>query len=109
MVARSAQRSILGIRDALSWLEIDGELICVVTDVCWDHHDDLESGVGGCKSRLRWAGGWAWYDRYKVADPIVYSSKSSLGPIIWKDKDTQTFWKLRGFLKGEYRAASYIA
>lgn len=102
MVARSTQRSVLGIRDALSWLEIDGELICVVTDVCWSHHDDLESGVGGCKSRLRWAGGWVWYDRIKeVSMPH--------GPIIWFDKDTLTYWKLRGFCKGEYRAANHIA
>lgn len=96
VVARSQQRSILGIDEAMNWLEIDGELICVVTDLCRLHHTRLESGLGGCKSRLRWAGGWIWYDRATNAD-----MESGKAGIWWYDDDT--LWKLKGFCRGEYR------
>lgn len=98
-VARSWQRSVLGIREALDWLEIHGELVCVVVDLCHECHDKLESGWGGCAARLRWAGGWAWYDRLLIA--AVPASKS----IVWRDAKSGTDWRLRGFCDGEYRLA----
>jgi hypothetical protein len=100
-VARSQQRSILGIRDALDWLEINGELVCVVTDLCSTHHDKLESGYGGCKARLRWAAGWIWYDR---ADILPEDEVYEKAGIWWFDRDTKTAWRMRGFLRGNYSA-----
>lgn len=100
-VARSQQRSILGIKDALDYLEIDGNLVCVVIDLCWRCHDKLESGPGGCKSRLRWTGDWAWYDRASF-----HNSNPDHAGIWWHDKENDEVWKLRGFCAGEYRLTS---
>jgi hypothetical protein len=103
-VARSQQRSILGIRDALDWLEINGELICVVTDLCAEHHDKLESGPGGCKARLRWAAGWIWYDRFPYH--LINNPKEEIvtsNSILWADENG-AWWKFRGWLSGTYSA-----
>lgn len=95
-VGRSAQRAHLG--KVYDWVVIGDELVLVLVDLCGICHDRLESGWGGCKSRLLWAGGWFWYDR----------SMGELEPgkqqIILRDQTG--IWIGRGFCAGEYRAAS---
>lgn len=99
-MARSWQRAVLGTREAYDFLEINGELVCVVIDLCEGCHEKLESTWGGCDARLRWAGGWAWYDR------LLSEATPASGSVVWFDVKSNTSWRLRGFCDGEYRIAA---
>lgn len=87
-------RSWVGI--PADYIMIDKQRVIIVSDLCWHHHDALESQPGGCRARLRWLDtGWGWYDR--VETPAAGTQ------IYWSDPDTNTTWIFKGFLKGEYR------
>lgn len=75
------------------WVFVDGELFSNVADLCFRHHDALESGWGGCKSRIRWVGKveWGWYDRGTEPTPTG---------VWWYDSKTNTWWQFKGFLRG---------
>lgn len=95
-VSRSTQRKVFGV--TYDWLDIGGETILIVVDLCGMCHDQLESGPGGCKARLRWANGWLWYDRAKQ-----YDIENPDGKIMWIDPRSNTIWKLKGYCRGEYK------
>lgn len=90
-VGRSSQRATLG--HVYDWLELNGELVLVLVDLCGTHHEQLESGWGGCKARLRWLGGWGWYNRVSVTRE---------SRIYWNDPKTGC-WEFQGFCKGDYK------
>lgn len=94
-VSRSLQRALFG--KVYEWVEINGDLVLILVDLCPACHDLLESQWGGCKARLRWVSGWIWYDR--PTQEFVDSEKAA---IWWFDTKTQTPWKLRGYVRGEY-------
>lgn len=97
-VARSQQRAQFG--TVYDWLEINGQLVLVLVDLCGECHDRLESAPGGCKSRLKWGStgtGWLWYDR--ATDEEVNDGKAR---IWWYDTLTKEAWIFKGFCKGTY-------
>jgi hypothetical protein len=69
-------------------------LVCNVIDLCFDHHEQLESQWGGCKARLRFAGGaWIWYRKPTNLDRDEER-------IWWADK-LGNAWILVGFVKAD--------
>jgi hypothetical protein len=92
-IPRGWQRATFG-GMVFECLLIDMVLVRIIVDLCAEHHDQLESGPWGCKARLRWAGGWMWYDRLK-GDPHE-------GQIVYRDSKTGA-WVAKGFCKGDYR------
>lgn len=99
-------RSVLN--GPFNWVLITSEggrfLVRNVADLCFQCHDLLESGPGGCKARLRFVdkGGWSWYNR---ADVIA----STRAGIWWRDAQTNTVWEWRGSLKGEDWATKLLS
>lgn len=82
----------------IDWILIDDDLVRVVTDLCWQHHDNLESQPWGAKARLRYLRniGWGWYKRATQEEASEGKER-----IWWVDHKSQTGWIFVGFLKGE--------
>lgn len=73
-------------------------LVKIVADVCRDHHDSVESKVGGVNCRIRFLeeSGWGYYRR---ANWDIDQSREG---IWWHDSKTKSAWEFRGFLRGEW-------
>lgn len=100
-VGRSWQRSHLG--HVNEYLEIDGQLVFILVDLCGLHHEMLESGWGGCRARLLWHDDqWLWYNRSNVDLEFCGPGSIGLGKLYWLEEGESRMWFQSGVCKGEY-------